>query len=244
MDSSYRIKANVGVDQVLNVNIKQDVDIYEILSLKLKQENLYKIHSADYGVIVGRVLANDAFGVPNAKVTVFIPLSDADKLRQDIRAIYPYSFVTDVDSREVKFNTLPNYKKFSCHQEVGSFPKKQLVLDDDTVLEVYNKYYKYTTITNNAGDYMIFGVPVGEQILHIDVDLSDIGIISQEPRDFIYKGYSIDLFESPTQLKKSTNLDDLPQIQNQNASVTVYPLWGDKSSNEIAITRNDITLQY
>jgi len=244
MDKSYRIKANVGIDQVLNVNLKQDIDIYEVLSLKLKQENLYKLHSADYGVIVGRVLANDAFGVPNAKVTVFIPLSDVDKLKKGIRDIYPYDFVTDVDNRNVKFNALPNYKKFSCHQEVGSFPKKQLVLDEDTVLEVYDKYYKYTTITNKSGDYMIFGVPTGEQILHVDVDLSDIGIISQEPRDFIYKGYSIDLFESPTQFKKSTNLDDLPQIQTQNVSVTIYPLWGDKTTNEIAITRKDINLQY
>ena len=244
MDNSYRIKANVGIDQVLNVNLKQGIDIYEILSLKLRQENLYKLHSADYGVIVGRVLANDAFGVPNAKITVFIPLSDTDKLRKDIKNIYPYKSVTDTDSRNVKFNILPNYKKSDCHQEVGSFPKKQLVLDDDSVLEVYDKYYKYTTITNNAGDYMIFGVPTGEQILHVDVDLSDIGIISQEPRDFIYKGYSMDLFESPTQFKKSTNLDDLPQIQSQNASVTVYPLWGDKNTNEIAITRKDINLQY
>ena len=244
MDNSYRIKANIGVDQVLNVSLKQDIDIYEILSLKLKQDNLYKLHSADYGVIVGRVLANDAFGVPNAKVTVFIPLSDVDKLRQDIRGIYPYNFVTDTDGRNVKFNTLPNYKKFDCHQEVGSFPRKQLVLDEDSVLEVYDKYYKFTTVTNKAGDYMIFGVPTGEQLLHVDVDLSDIGILSQEPRDFIYKGYSIDLFESPTQFKKGTNLDNLPQIQTQNTSVTIYPLWGDKNSNEIAITRKDINLQY
>ena len=85
MERSYRIKANVGKDQVLNINLKQDVDLYELLSLTLKQENFYKLHSADYGVIVGRVLANDAFGVPNVKVSVFIPLSDADKTRMDIR---------------------------------------------------------------------------------------------------------------------------------------------------------------
>ena len=244
MEHRYRINTNIGQDQVLNINLKQDVDIYEMLSLTLRQENLYKLHSADYGVIVGRVLANDAFGVPNAKVTVFIPLSDEDKLNQDIRAIYPYVNVTDTDSRNVKYNTLPNYKKFACHQEVGSFPQKRLLLDDDLVLEIYDKYYKYTTVTNNAGDYMIFGVPTGEQILHVDVDLSDIGVLSQEPRDFIYKGYSMDLFESPTQFKKGTNLDDLPQIQNQSTTVTVYPLWGDRSANEIAITRKDINLQY
>lgn len=244
MEYRYRINANVGADQVLKVNLKQDIDIYEILSLTLTQSNLYKLHSADYGLIVGRVLANDAFGVPNAKVTVFIPISDTDELRQDIRSIYPYSFVTDQDSRNVRFNTLPNHKLSDCHQAVGSFPKKRLVLDEDSVLEIYDKYYKYSTVTNNVGDYMIFGVPTGEQIIHVDVDLSDIGILSQTPRDMTYKGYSPDLFESPTQFKRSTNLDDLPQIQSQTASVTVYPLWGDSSTGEIAITRKDINLQY
>lgn len=244
MDRSYRIKANVGQDQVLNVNLKQDVDLYEILSLTLKQENIYKIHSADYGVIVGRVLANDAFGVPNAKVSVFIPLSAEDKLRGGIRDIYPYQSATSVDKNNVKFNLLPNYKTFDCYQEVGSFPSKRLVLDDESVLEVFDNYYKYTTVTNNSGDYMIFGVPTGEQILHVDIDLSDVGILSQEPRDFIYKGYSPDLFESPTQFRKSTNLDSLVQLYNENTSVTVYPFWGDKNSNEIAITRKDIKIQY
>ena len=255
MNRSYRLKTNIGSDHVLNVNLKQDIDIYEILTLKLGKdklskngvsvENMYKTHSADYGVIVGRVMANDAFGVPNAKVSVFIPLSKEDKTsRRDIRAIYPFNFVTDVDKRNVKYNTLPNYKKFECHQPVGSFPNKRLVLDEDSILELYDKYYKYTTVTNNAGDYMLFGVPTGEQILHMDVDLSDVGILSQEPRDFIYKGYSPDLFESPTKFKKSTNLDNLPQIQNQSTSVNVYPLWGDRTSDEIAITRKDITLQY
>ena len=256
MNNSYRIKANVGKDQVLKVNLKQDVDIYEILSLQLdvtkgnseSRDSVYKLHYSDYGVIVGRVLANDAFGVPNAKVSVFIPLSDADSKRSSIdqlKAIYPYKFVTDYNSKNVKYNTLPNYpNNDDCYQVVGSFPKKLLVLDDDSVLEVYDKYYKYTTITNKSGDYMIFGVPVGEQIIHVDVDLSDIGILSQKPRDFIYKGYSIDMFESPTQFKKGTDLDNLAQIHNESTSLTVYPFWGDKNSNEIAITRKDINLQY
>ena len=73
-ERSYRLKTNIGSDQSVNVKLSQDIDIYEILSLKIRQENLYKIHSANYGVVVGRVLANDAFGIPNAKVSIFIPL--------------------------------------------------------------------------------------------------------------------------------------------------------------------------
>lgn len=244
MDKSYRIKANVGTDQVLNVNLKQDIDLYEILSLKINQEKLYKTHSSDYGVIVGRVLANEAFGVPNVKVSVFIPLSAGDALRNDIKNIYPYKNATDHNSDNIIYNTLPNYKKNDCHRPVGTFPKKEIVLDNDAILEVYDKYYKYTTVTNKAGDYMIFGVPTGQQVLHVDVDFSDIGILSQKPRDFLYKGYSMNMFDSPSQFKKSTNINSLAQIYTENSAVNVYPFWGDRSSNEVAITRKDINLQY
>lgn len=244
MDRSYRIKANVGTDQVLNVNLKQDIDLYEILSLKISQEKLYKTYSSDYGVIVGRVLANEAFGVPNVKVSVFIPLSDSDSLRNDIKNIYPYKSATDHNSDNIIYNTLPDYKKNDCHRPVGTFPKKEIVLDNDSILEVYDKYYKYTTVTNKAGDYMIFGVPTGQQVLHVDVDFSDIGILSQKPRDFLYKGYSMNMFDSPSQFKKSTNINSLAQIYTENSAVNVYPFWGDRSSNEVAITRKDINLQY
>ena len=83
---------------------------------------------------------------------------------------------------------MPDQQLSDCHRNVGTFPNKRLVLDDNNVFEVYDKYYKYTTRSNEAGDYMIFGVPVGEQTIHVDIDLSDIGILSQRPRDMIYKG--------------------------------------------------------
>lgn len=244
MDRSYRIRTDIGSDKVLRVNMRQDVDLFEVLSLKLSQSNMYRLHTSDYGVVVGRVLANDAFGIPNAKISVFIPISDEDKLRSTIREIYPYANIDDVNSDNIRYNVLPNYRINDCHIPVGSFPSKRLVLDNDSVLEVFDKYYRYTTTTNKSGDYMLFGIPVGNQVIHVDIDLSDIGILSQKPRDFVNKGYSIDMFESPVQFKKSTNLEELPQIYTDNSSVTVYPFWGDKDSGEVAITRKDISVQY
>ena len=252
MERKYRIKVNVGEDKVLNVQFRQDIDLYEILSLSisndsinsLKRENAYKLFSSDYGVVIGRVLANDAFGVPNAKVSVFISISEQDKLRTDIKDAYPFSFVTDYNKDKIRYNTLPKNKVSECHTPVGTFPDKRYMLDNDTVLEIYDKYYKYTTVTNSAGDYMIFGVPVGEQIIHTDIDLSDIGVLSQKPSDFLSKGYTETMFESSSKFKKSTNLDDLAQIFSDNTTVTVYPFWGDSDTGEIAITRKDIRLQY
>ena len=76
---------------------------------------------------------------------------------------------------------------------------------------------------------MIFGVPSGGQQIHVDIDLSDIGILSQKPIDFIYKGYNSTQFENAQQFKESTNLDGLTQILSQNQSVHVYPFWGDSN---------------
>ena len=76
MPKSYRIRTEIGQDKYVNVKLEQDFDQLEILSLKINESDIYTRVCSDYGVIVGRVLVNGGFGVPNAKVSVFIPLSD------------------------------------------------------------------------------------------------------------------------------------------------------------------------
>jgi len=242
MEKSYRIHTNISRDTLLNVNMKQDFDFLEILSLKLRQKDSYRLHSSNYGVIIGRVLANDAFGIPNAKISVFIERDSSDPV--DMENIYPYSEVTSKDREGRRYNLLPDYSDDDCYRVVGTFPNKRYLLDDNIQLEVYEKYWKYTTVTNNAGDYMIFGVPAGSQQVHVDIDLSDIGVLSQKPRDFTYRGYDLSEFDSPSQFKSSTNLDSLRQIFSQNKSVYVYPFWGDAENGIAAITRCDIEIAY
>ena len=243
-ERSYRIRTDVNNDKVVRFKTEQDYDFLEILSLKIKQEDTYKLHTANYGVIVGRVLANDSFGIPNAKVSVFIELDDEDKLNSEITNIYPYTSFQTVDSKGRRYNLLPDESTDECYQVVGTFPNKRLVLDNDTYLEVFDKYWKYTTVTNKSGDYMIFGVPTGGHQIHVDIDLSDIGILSQKPIDFMYKGYNETQFENAQQFKTSNNLDNLTQLLSQNQSVHVYPFWGDTNLEEIAISRCDIQVQY
>lgn len=242
MENSYRIHTNITGDTLLNVNMKQDFDFLEILSLKLRQKDAYRLHSSNYGVVVGRVLANDAFGIPNAKVSVFIERDSSDPV--ELRTIYPYSEIMSKDSKGRRYNLLPDYSDDSCYRVVGTFPRKRYLLDDNIQLEIYEKYWKYTTVTNQAGDYMLFGVPEGSQQIHVDIDLSDIGILSQKPRDFIYKGYDLNEFDSPNQFKESTNLDGLAQIISQNKATVVYPFWGDASNGIAAITRCDVQVNY
>ena len=248
MDTSkvYRIRTSVGNDapNVIQVPLNQTYDMFEILSLKLNQTNSYKTYESSYGVIVGRVIANGGFGVENARVSVFIPVSDDDSLKDKL--LYNFTSVNGRDNKGIRYNLLPDYVDDACHQNVGTFPNKRLVLDNDDVVEMFDKYWKYTTRTNHSGDYMIFGVPVGSVQLHCDVDLSDCGILSQRPRDMINKGYNATMFESPNKFKSSTNLNSLAQIVSQDRGVYVYPYWGDISDGDdkFGITRCDINIEY
>ena len=242
----YRIRTKVGDDapNVIHVPLNQTYDMFEILSLKIDQKNFYKTYNSDYGIIVGRVIANGGVGVPNAKISVFIEVSSDDTLEQ--RWLYNFTSSTDIDNDGVRYNLLPDEVDDFCHQDVGTFPNKRLVLDNQDVIETFDKYWKYTTTTNNSGDYMLFGVPTGSQTLHCDIDLSDCGILSQRPRDMIPKGYNADMFESPNKFRSSKNLNSLVQIVTQDKGVYVYPYWGDISNGEdnFSITRCDINIEY
>jgi hypothetical protein len=249
MSKSYRIRTTPGQENngYLNVNVdlSQNYDHLEILSLKISQKDDYQDFCADYGVIAGRVIVNNGFGVPNVKVSIFVPVEDADLSNPVISSIYPYKepFPDQKNKNGVRYNVLPKNQQSFDHTPVGTFPKKREVLDDNTTLEIYEKYYKYTTVTNDAGDYILFGVPVGDHFLHYDMDVSDIGFISIRPFEMIDKdGYSDDLFDSRFKYKGSNNLDSLPQVFSENIPVTVEPYWCDSISvgSGLGINRVDI----
>ena len=242
-NKSYRIRTNVGEDNFVSVNLEQDYDVFDILSLKINSADVYRLHNSNYGVVVGRVLANNGFGIPNAKISIFIESDPNDG--GEMLAIYPYKTTASRDENGVRYNLLPDEKVANCHQVIGTFPNKRFVLDNDDIIEVFDKYYKYTTRTNGSGDYIIVGVPTGNQTLHMDLDLSDCGILSQRPRDFVYKGYTIEQFENPNMFKTSTALDSLSQVFSQDQSVYVQPFWGNESLGEtIGITRADIDVAF
>ena len=243
VNNSLRIRTDVGKDKFITVNLDSEYDTLEILSLKINQRGQYRYHTSTYGVVVGRVLANNGFGVPNAKLSLFIAKDENASVVEN--AIYPFTSVGSKNSDGIRYNLLPSNQKDDCHQVVGTFPSKRMVLDDGSVLEVFDKYYLYTTRTNEAGDYMFFGVPTGTYNLHMDLDISDCGKLSQRPRDFLYKGYNLDQFENPNQFKIDTELATLPQIFTQDTTIEVKPFWGDEDEGtNIGITREDINVNY
>jgi hypothetical protein len=242
MSNSYRIRTKVGVDKSIKVNLEQDFEFLEILSIKLLQNQVYQRRCSDYGVIVGRVTVNNGFGVPNVKVSVFTPLTDQDSQNPIISDLYPYRTVQDLNEDGYRYNLLPYTKSHSGHVPVGTFFSREDVLTNQNYIEVFDKYYKYTALTNDSGDFMIFGVPIGDQLVHIDVDLSDIGEFSLSPQDLIRMGIATESQVAGNKFRSSTNLNELVQLISYNSNVYVDPLWGEPEICNLSITRLDFDL--
>ena len=242
MPKSYRIRTEVGKDKAIQVSLEQDFEYLEILSLKILQNDIYTRVCSDYGVVVGRLSVNNGLGLPNCKVSIFIPLSQEDENDAIISELYPYKTLNDVNDEGYRYNLLPYTKSHGGHRPTGTFPTRNDVLTNQTLIEVYDKYYKFTAKTNDSGDFMIFGVPLGTQTIHIDVDLSDIGEFSMTPQDLVRIGLATESQVSGTEFKTSSNLGELPQILQFNRIIEVFPLWGQPEVCTLGITRSDFDL--
>jgi hypothetical protein len=243
MPKNIRLKTEIGTNKNLQVKIDQDFDYLEILSLKIKQEDVYTRFCADYGVVTGRVVANGGFGVPNANVSVFVPLDQIDESDPVISTLYPYKRPSDKNEDGYRYNLLPYVQENFAHNPTGTFPSRNDILTRKEVLKVYEKYYKYTVKTNSSGDFMIVGVPLGQQKVVLDLDLSNIGQFSLRPADFIRTGQAVATQFSGQFFKASENLDSLPQIVHDVVDVDVASFWGDNESCDVGITRIDFDLR-
>ena len=243
MGQSYRIRTELGVNKTINVQLDQDFEFLEILSLKIQQADIYSRSCSEYGVVVGRVTANNGFGIPNARVSIFIPIDSVDESNPIITSIYPYKSPTDKNEDGYRYNLLPYEKSYTAHAATGTLPRREDVLTGSTAIEIYDKYYKYTTKTNESGDYMIMGVPTGGQTLVMDVDLSDIGEFSLTPQDLIRMGLATEGQVAGNRFKTSTDLSSLPQIITLTKTLNVAPLWGDPDICQIAVNRVDYDLR-
>lgn len=104
MGDSYRIRTEVGVNKSINIQLDQEYEFLEILSLSISLDDIYTRTCADYGVVVGRVTANNGLGIPNARVAVFIPITSIDESNPIIQSVYPYKSPSDINEDGYRYN--------------------------------------------------------------------------------------------------------------------------------------------
>jgi hypothetical protein len=263
---SIRVKTNIG-DKYINVKLDQTYESLDILSLKIFQKDIYRLFDADYGVIVGRVLGTGV-GIPNCRISVFVPIDENEEIvptnLDDIKkiealALYPYQTVYDKDSSGKIYNLLPKYAKnrnvngFPDNEygigatpvtPVGTFPEKEEILVNETVAYVYDKYLRYTTVTNESGDYILTVPSNRSYTITMCCDITDIGKFSTTAALLKLEGYTDNYFnETGTLINEDIPLERLPNIDIQNLPIYVNPLWSQNQENtNVGINRLDFNI--
>lgn len=272
---SIRIRTDINnpQDQYLSVGFDRSIDLIEILSLKLPTKNLFRTFDSETGIVCGRVSANGV-GLKNCNISLFIPkyenidtnitsLSDANKIKIKTAELqYPFTTPNDTDNSGKRFNLLPKIKRnrflngfpfnlfgigATPKTVVGSFSSDaEEISTNDEQKYINEKYYKYTTTTNESGDYMIY-CKTGNYNIILELDITDLGEYSTTPALMSHAlGYPEQMFEqNGTKIKADNNLDSLPNIFRQVTTVSVKPLWSnndDLDSETIGITRQDFNV--
>ena len=256
-------------DERISIHLEQDFDNLEILSLKISSSDVYRRTSADFGVIVGRVQTTNGYGLQNAKISIFVPITADDKQRPEITELYPFETVNDQYPNGVRYNLLPRVRNNNpSHRAVGNLPTVNDLTFYPQYVEIMEKYYKYTTTTNDSGDYMIFGVPVGLHSIMMDFDLFDTKSFEISANDLVetttqYKNITEIAAATNTadsnnpnkvpnfiykgsnnfDVEVKTNINEMPNIFNEIKQITVSPFWGDDQF-DVGITRCDFKINY
>lgn len=262
---NIRIPVQLNSQANITFGLEQDFESLDVLSMNITSSDAYSKATSDFGVVVGRVVINGGFGVKNAKVSIFVPITAADKLRPEILEIYPFETINDSFPNGVRYNLLPRIKQSNPdHVPVGTFPDITDLTHYPIYVEIIEKYYKYTTVTNEHGDYMIFGVPLGPQNILMDFDLLDTPSLSVGVNDLIMNlpfgkelittipekiepsripGFTYYGGQTYT-LNQNTDINSMPNIFSENKSINVIPFWGDKDKTSLGITRCDFGINY
>lgn len=271
MDRNIRLnlKEEDGNQRVL-VNLEEDFDNLEILSLKIGSTDVYSKTSSDFGTVVGRVQTSNGYGLENAKISIFVPIEADDKLKPEITELYPFETVNDQYPNGVRYNLLPRVRNQNpSHRAVGNFPTINDLTHYPQYLEILNKYYKYTATTNKSGDYMIFGVPLGSHNIMMDFDIFDTKSMEVTANDIVdstsqYKNIkslneavngddTTEAYQVPNfiysgndtfNVEVKTDINSMPNIFNEIKEVNISPFWGDEEEHDVGITRCDFKINY
>lgn len=248
MNNQIKVRLATENNKSIRTKLTQTFDSLSVLSLNITSEELYTKYCSDWGVVVGRVVANNGVGVPNVRLSIFIPLDEVDLNDPIVSRVYPYTTTDVTNENGVRYNLLPNTQQSSRHTPVGTFPSEDDLLNSKVLTYIHSKYYKYTTVSNASGDYMFLGVPVGEHLIHYDMDISDVDYLSVIPEQLIQQGELESSFKKNVDqsysFKASSNLDSLLQVRGGDINVNVAPFWGDSEQCDVGISRVDINVNY
>jgi hypothetical protein len=206
-------------DYYLNVKINRSVDTLDTLNVYNIPYNDGTKFTNDTGVLYGKIEAiqvllddsgnNLRIPIKNASIGIFSPSDE-----------FPYVGSVDQNGNRIRLNLFENIQTNNLLQSYGSF---QSFLTDvknspkDYENDTIPAKYKYTTVTNDYGEFVLHGIPVGQQTLMIEIDLLKQGL---EPEEVALNFFPYSTLDEP-------NVSNIPHLYFNQFPVNIVPSWGE-----------------
>ena len=201
---------DIGINR--NYNTLDTLDVKNVLIGEIPQK------TSATGVVFGKLEAiqkiNDGDGNK-----IVIPLANVPVSIFNASDEFPDITSTDEDGNRITLNLKENSKREEYFNEQSYLIDKSLLKNDESSREIPDKF-KYTTITNKNGEFIIFDVPVGPQTFMFEVDLLKQGLTKDE--------VALNFFPYPT--NDDPIVDTIPHLFFRQFSINVYPSWGDSNT--------------
>jgi hypothetical protein len=216
-------------DFFVNIKLSRSFATLDTLDIYNNAVNSMPNQEGDTGVVFGRLMARqnikDEVGnnikVPlvNVPIGVFNPSET-----------YPTSSSVDENGDKIFLNT----KESSLPEEY--FNPESFSADTENYLRSTSSFtnvpehYKYITRTNENGEFIIYDVPVGTQIVVYEIDLFKQGLTKDE--------IALNFFPFPS--NDSSSIDNIPSYVFKQFPIDVVPSWGTSQTGytELNITTN------
>lgn len=221
-------------DYIVNVGLEKSFDALDTLSVYNSLEKGLPYQESDTGVVFGRLIANQKIKDKNGN-TVKVPLANVPIGVFLPSEEFPTSTATDENGNRIQLNFLNTESEvpfeFDYHVNLEGdtrFPREPGDLDspsadfdsnillDSSEFENIPEHYKIVSRTNQNGEFVLYNVPVGTQVLYFEVDLLKQGMTKEE--------VALNFF--PYKTVSNPNVDSIPHLFFRQFPIEVLPAWG------------------
>lgn len=201
-------------DMFVNIQLKRTTDTLDTLNIYNTPIGSQITQESDTGVVFGRLVAQQNILDENGEKHI-IPLKNTVIGIFNPSTEFPNVASTDDNGNRLTLNIKENISIGSYFNNESYITDFKFLTDTSNVKNIPSKY-KYTTITNDNGEFILHNIPVGEQTLMFEVNLLKQGLTSDE--------VALNYFPYP--LEESPNVDKIPHYFFRQIPVNVLPVWG------------------
>lgn len=213
-------------DTFLNISLERNVNLLETLTIKNNVLGEWNQIDSPTGVVFGTLLATQKLKDDNGNF-IKIPLRNVPIMIFNQTLDNPTTTQPSNDNSRIAVNMIENSNR-------DLYPNDFAYNFDSTILpSVSTKnvtdMYKYSTITNDKGEFILKDVPTGVRTLILEIDLLKQGLTQEE----------VELNVAPYPKSNDLTPEQVPHLIYREVPIQVLPSWGTINTG---YTRVDISM--